>query len=601
MYLKRLLQTWLSIIGDSHPSCVTPQTVTVIQLRAPLLSSADERFVAAAMKKSRKDIVGKNQWQVFPGIADTDHRDAVFQRLRSCNRVLSFYSFFEDTVYLEACHHSMRCLLVSRGAYRRSFESAFYDNFEGHDEDFRSCYIQLWLYAMRHFPELSDLSASCPRKDNGALRPSRVGVVQSRQRAFSAFASSLGFRCLALESDALRQTLPDIEAAQQLPSTSTDLLDLPTKARCNRPFERSFRANRKFLFLSSIYADTTERLEFPTSFAVAKDLVQSFWGASFPLSSQLRNDGQPLSAAASGEDSSPLSALRTDAMSRDHVIDTGVADRSAPTEEDAEDMADVDMQTEVVTPAVAPIVQLQQLPTETQVTETTSTAVPIARKRKGPSFDDAEPSIVQLLTRAKMRLIGKPKSWCVIDRAGECRVGDDDEDLDKLLETEVTKEHALQVIQGSIWRTLIPKAAKIEARHEGSIFRVILKRSAAAQPHLPTDRQRRTLRLEPWPDIPVACPPGSSNNSTVVIEAVGDSSRELVLLDKEKVELGFIELHAYSSPMRSYKTCKFANDQLVVTMEKLVFECLDEDWYKLLRGHEEYMAQWQVDETFENL
>ncbi|KAK5711013.1 hypothetical protein LTS12_027959, partial [Elasticomyces elasticus] len=229
------------------------------------------------MEQTTGSTSGKTQFYIFPNI-ESNHREAMKGRIRTCDRILSFHSFFEDTVYLEVCHHSMRCLLHGVTAYHRSFESAFRNSFDGSDDAFPERYVQLWLYAMRHFPELSDLAASSPRKDKGAPRPPRSNARGDRRQAFIVFASSLGFRCFSEIGSKPGETLPDVALALNTPCTSTDLVDVPIRARCNRPFERSFYMDRKHLFPKQLCEAVDKRLEYTTTFAVARDLVQSFWG-----------------------------------------------------------------------------------------------------------------------------------------------------------------------------------------------------------------------------------------------------------------------------------------------------------------------------------
>jgi len=71
---------------------------------------------------------------------------------------------------------------------------------------------------------------------------------------------------------------PDIPRALCPPLISTDLVDTPIRARCNRPFERSFYVDRKYLFAEHVFAAAAERLEYTTTFAMAKDLILSLWG-----------------------------------------------------------------------------------------------------------------------------------------------------------------------------------------------------------------------------------------------------------------------------------------------------------------------------------
>jgi len=60
-------------------------------------------------------------------------------------RITSFYTFFEDTIYLEIGHKSLRCLLGDRRSYRESFWAAL-----------ASC-----LLAMRVTSEVPTYSCGC--------------------------------------------------------------------------------------------------------------------------------------------------------------------------------------------------------------------------------------------------------------------------------------------------------------------------------------------------------------------------------------------------------------------------------------------------------
>ena len=182
---------WKSILFDLAPSDVTPDTLSTIYLRAPAFSRSDERLPDAALKGVQQLVGNPGQYQVFPRVSK-GQRGALLARLRSCTRILSFHSFFEDTIYLEIPHHSMRCLLPNRQVYCESCESAFSDLYLGPEETFWHSYIQLWLYVMRHFPDLSDLAASRPRKDRGQPKPLSSGPRQKQRRAFTQLAWQLG-------------------------------------------------------------------------------------------------------------------------------------------------------------------------------------------------------------------------------------------------------------------------------------------------------------------------------------------------------------------------------------------------------------------------
>ncbi|MDT9071503.1 hypothetical protein, partial [Escherichia coli] len=70
-------------------------------------------------------------------------------------------------------------------------------------------------------------------------------------RAFANFAEGLGFEVFNGESQLENpDDLGDLDfsIASKPPVLSTDLVDVPLKFRCNRPSERSFLANRQYLF-----------------------------------------------------------------------------------------------------------------------------------------------------------------------------------------------------------------------------------------------------------------------------------------------------------------------------------------------------------------
>lgn len=175
----------------------------------------------------------------------------------------------------------MRNLLTSRQSYRESFEKAFRDIFNGAEDSFYQTYIQLWLYAMRHFPELSDIAASQPRKEARLPKPKTGRPMQDRVNAFAMFAEHLGFKSLKIKAQFHRVDHPgdpDVPIATRALSSTTDVSDVLVKARSNRPFKRSFRTDRKYLFLKYIIPEPEAlQHEFITTFAIARDLLCSFW------------------------------------------------------------------------------------------------------------------------------------------------------------------------------------------------------------------------------------------------------------------------------------------------------------------------------------
>lgn len=236
---------------DFEPSELTPQTVLALHLRAPLFSLADSDDIRNALKLTQVSAGEHKRYKLFPRLAEPAQRERILQRLLSSPRILSFHTFFQDTIYLEACHSAMRNLLPSRQAYHNSFEAAFRDIFAGRDASFHESHLQLWLYSMRHMSELSDNIAAQARKDRSRKTPVKSTVKASRVDAFVAFARNLGYEIIKGEQGDEIVANPaesDISVALGRPALSTDLVDVPLKARCNRPFERSYLSDRKYMF-----------------------------------------------------------------------------------------------------------------------------------------------------------------------------------------------------------------------------------------------------------------------------------------------------------------------------------------------------------------
>ncbi|KAK1041582.1 hypothetical protein LTR74_018604, partial [Friedmanniomyces endolithicus] len=481
----------------------------------------------------------------------------------------------------------------------------------------------LWLYAMRHIPELSDLVASSPRKNDGSPGPIRSGISEGRREAFITFATDLGFKCSTRNGHRMPgEILPDIPCALRPPPISTDLVDTPIRARCNRPFERSFYVDRKHLFADHICAAAAERLEYTTTIAMAKDLIPSLWGPQVsrilhtahlhrPLSQSLASESTDINHTShpeletgtdqvqERENTAGMDVDGTGSTTPPHAAIYPLANRDSPTEpprfllvhnEQAalEPTAEVDMTTELAN------IQPPEL----------------ASNRKRAERTTDETSADALMTRdgqlaqAKLALALQPNSWCVVDEQGKCHVGHDNTRLEAILRRNVSPDCTLHVLQESQWRVTMPKAALIEARRPGAIFIITKKRTAGQSERLAKRGPAR--RLQPWKKIQVDLPTGNGRECTVGIEATGHRGRKLILQNRWQAEIGAIEVHSVgtvevSSSEKSYHLHRYAGSRVKIDIHRLTFECDGDEWRKLISSHEEEMAEWHVDETFEDL
>lgn len=437
-----------------------------------------------AMKTRQLAVGGERKYRLFPGLTDPIQRENLLERLMSCSRILSFNSFFQDTIYLETCHNSMRKLLPNSKIFFEDFQTAFKDIYCGGDSSspFSEAYLQLWLYTMRHFPELSDTAANQPRKEVGCRKPARGKFSECRMRAFANFAEGLGFEVFNGESqlenpDDLGDL--DLSIASKPPVLSTDLVDVPLKFRCNRPSERSFLANRQYLFPRHILVENEqERCLYTTAAAVARDVVHCFWGSRPPLRSEGGRSEAPMSWAAShterrqdphrqsqGVDSPGLpqagptnSAMVTLGTPQDTVMEGAQYEDRAEGTPDLEEheMSAAHAQSPSAAPSSEHRLSSQIfgsatadptfLSTERQraeadlyeddeneaaVVEPSDGVVldvrrpmpmPSQQKRAGDAAVDKEDRDVSIIGKAFRALQGRPNAWCVVDGNLECHI-----------------------------------------------------------------------------------------------------------------------------------------------------------------------------------
>ncbi|KAI3481364.1 hypothetical protein L1887_56331 [Cichorium endivia] len=171
---------------------------------------------------------------------------------------------------------------------RQSWESKATVNGDAHSStsdsrmpsgNFRDCYVDLWLFAMREFPYLQrPLHDGTPA--NVECRYQRTVSAKQAQLASTAFA--LGF-----ETDKIKRTkaghATSVFQPGQIsltPELSCHDPPLKWKARRNRPLSSNYARDKDFLHRRYIF-DTSnfERKSQATSFAMAKNLVHCCWGS----------------------------------------------------------------------------------------------------------------------------------------------------------------------------------------------------------------------------------------------------------------------------------------------------------------------------------
>ncbi|KAK6495791.1 hypothetical protein TWF481_002837 [Arthrobotrys musiformis] len=178
---------WENLL-DHNPASIAAldsESVQNLELRAPGIVAEDNLYVGNAMDSGG----------LFRMINHATIRSTIKRRLLNFRGILpSLKTLFEDTKYLDACVRGMRLLipptkgLMVRKALEAAFEPSDGPAFLQADPNqlfaitlpstrskFIYAYQQLWLFNMRHFPDLSGVE---PRKEKGRPKstPMRSGA-----------------------------------------------------------------------------------------------------------------------------------------------------------------------------------------------------------------------------------------------------------------------------------------------------------------------------------------------------------------------------------------------------------------------------------------
>jgi hypothetical protein len=196
---------------------IDSDTVDALQLLAPGKSRTDA-------KTARGRILGG---QAFAEFSD-EERSVIWSRVENLDKLVpSLHTFFEDFKYLESCGHCVKWLFgpstesvwktmssmfipssdeesvvqTSEPTFRRE-QSA---NAEGLEKE----YLQIWLYAMRHYP----LMPPDPKKDDDLLaKPTRAKADERAIYEMAELARRLGFE--SPEIKAIIDSSPDHQIAR---------------------------------------------------------------------------------------------------------------------------------------------------------------------------------------------------------------------------------------------------------------------------------------------------------------------------------------------------------------------------------------------------
>jgi hypothetical protein len=315
-YLRHIKRIWRQILPNEQLSFVDPASVTFLETLAPRFSVQD----SAAVRRAMHDQI------LFPQINGEIARGRILNRILNIpERIPSLFTFFEDTKFLEPCAKALKCLFPvipprSTSSLRETFSRHLPVRrsprmpVQQSEQVYASLHVaraqvggwlayrQMWLFAMRHFPHLTDTQEgkrSCIRFQLADLAH-RLGYDSDQIHALRdedpdrnmarKFLTQIRPTELYDFSDEDRAGLVEhiceevrrrssVLRTQMLPTYTTDAEGQPKLHRCGRPFERNHQSNQPFLFVGNIYGQIEmQRREHLTSFAFSRDIFIAFFG-----------------------------------------------------------------------------------------------------------------------------------------------------------------------------------------------------------------------------------------------------------------------------------------------------------------------------------
>ncbi|KAJ5152435.1 hypothetical protein N7492_009715 [Penicillium capsulatum] len=321
--LTRLLQYWSSLVRHDRAKMlrIDTHTVQTLQLLAPGVSSKDRTTVKGFVHSG----------EVFSNFTESE-RSSIWKRLKKTKGIIpSLYTFFKDLWYLESCANCIKQLITPSRSFptiRSAVRAAFSPFNPAHTEfliqtsetGFRSYspsqgdpaelgYRQLWLYAMCHYPKLSQR----PQKKDLTAKTTREVVEPMVLYDMAILAKRLGFQSPQIEQ-LIRQS-PDRKIARdallkarrpdryqyneeevetlinkvtecflraspldhQLPVQSVGGRKTKKESRCGHPKTQAQLQDCQFLFLDQIHGDSIKEERKATSILVRRSVYFNFF------------------------------------------------------------------------------------------------------------------------------------------------------------------------------------------------------------------------------------------------------------------------------------------------------------------------------------
>ncbi|UDD63794.1 hypothetical protein AFCA_011053 [Aspergillus flavus] len=318
-YLELIYRQWSDFFGTEKGGMVDAESVRLIEGRMPKYSLDDQSFISEVMRSG----------QLFPRLPEPEDRHCLLQKiLQTPGRILSLHTLSQDIRFLESPAKAFRHLipLSKKDTVNQALLKHFRVGDIGNNTEIQiSEYefspapapvnlsfigiIQLWLFALRHFTR--------PPKVNGqqqteawylhgqslgemAVLATRLGFSSNRIRELqSTDESRLGpeklFRSLCINmfylvndskvhnmarhfNAGMRSLSRNKEGPRSPPAFTTERYEDMPRRRYNSPTLDEYLRDRAYLFVGNIYSADQSPSQYPTSFAVTREIIFAFFG-----------------------------------------------------------------------------------------------------------------------------------------------------------------------------------------------------------------------------------------------------------------------------------------------------------------------------------
>lgn len=212
-----------------------------------------------------------HSFTIFPMVRAENMRRNLRQRIRACERILTFKSFHQDMILLERLYRPMQQLWPpSDVSLRQSCENFF----AGRPEDFSASYAEVWLYVMRNQPIVPAIEQRSGKSNAERNRLRHMPTGDSPLAGLVSFAASRGIQPALFR---VTHVPPQMEVAPDFdpPSLSGSSHPLRLKDRCGTPCEAFFRMYWQEMSLQNIFGPRQGRVRTHASpFAVARSFAR---------------------------------------------------------------------------------------------------------------------------------------------------------------------------------------------------------------------------------------------------------------------------------------------------------------------------------------